>query len=310
MRVMITGGAGFIGSHLCDRLLADGGEVICVDNLVTGSRANVAHLVDDDRFEFYEQDVTVPIEVNGHVDFVLHFASPASPIQFDDLSLEIMAVNSKGTEQALEVAKHNDAGFLVASTSETYGDPKVHPQTEDYWGNVNPVGRRSVYDESKRFGEAITMAYHREFGLNTHIVRIFNTYGPRMRADDGRAVPAFINQALANEDVTIFGDGSQTRSFQYITDLVDGVVRLMATDEPTPVNLGNPAEEHSVKTLAETIIRLTNSTSKLTTGPLPPDDPKIRRPSMNKALRVLSWEPKIDLETGLTSTIKYFQEEA
>jgi dTDP-glucose 4,6-dehydratase len=291
-------------------LLADGGEVICVDNLVTGSRANVAHLVDDDRFEFYEQDVTVPIEVNGHVDFVLHFASPASPIQFDDLSLEIMAVNSKGTEQALEVAKHNDAGFLVASTSETYGDPKVHPQTEDYWGNVNPVGRRSVYDESKRFGEAITMAYHREFGLNTHIVRIFNTYGPRMRADDGRAVPAFINQALANEDVTIFGDGSQTRSFQYITDLVDGVVRLMATDEPTPVNLGNPAEEHSVKTLAETIIRLTNSTSKLTTGPLPPDDPKIRRPSMNKALRVLSWEPKIDLETGLTSTIKYFQEEA
>jgi dTDP-glucose 4,6-dehydratase len=304
-RVVITGAAGFIGSHLAEALLDRGYAVIGIDNLLTGDIANIAHLRNRD-FEFIKHDVTNYIYIDGPVHYVLHWASPASPIDYLELPIPTLKVGALGTHKALGLAKAKNARFVIASTSEVYGDPLEHPQKESYWGNVNPIGPRGVYDEAKRFAEAMTVAYHRYHGLDAKIVRIFNTYGPRMRIRDGRAVPAFISQALKNEDVTIFGDGRQTRSFCYISDLVDGIIRLMLSDTNDPVNIGNPAEM-TVEAIARLIIEMTDSKSQLVYRPLPEDDPKVRQPDITRARTLLGWEPKVDLRTGLTSTIDYFR---
>ena len=305
MRVVVTGAAGFIGSHLSETLLARGHSVVGIDNLLTGDLANIAHLRDRD-FQFIRHDVTRYIEVEGPVDFVLHWASPASPIDYLLLPIQTMKVGSLGTHNALGLAKAKGAGFMLASTSEVYGDPLEHPQKETYWGNVNPVGPRGVYDEAKRFAEALTLAYHRVHGVNAKIVRIFNTYGPRMRLKDGRAVPAFMSQALRDEDVTIFGDGTQTRSFCYVTDLVDGILRLMESTTNDPVNIGNP-HEVTIEEIARAVIRLVGSKSQLVYRPLPVDDPKQRRPDITRARTLLGWEPTVDLEDGLKQSIDYFR---
>jgi dTDP-glucose 4,6-dehydratase len=304
-RVVITGAAGFIGSHLADALLDRGYSVIGIDNLLTGDIANIAHLRNRD-FEFIKHDVTNYIYIDGPVHYVLHWASPASPIDYLELPIPTLKVGALGTHKALGLAKAKGATFVIASTSEVYGDPLEHPQKETYWGNVNPIGPRGVYDEAKRFAEAMTAAYHRYHGVDTKIVRIFNTYGPRMRIRDGRAVPAFISQALRNEDVTVFGDGRQTRSFCYVSDLVEGIVRLMLSDTNDPVNIGNPSEM-TVEDIARVIIEMTGSTSQIVYKPLPEDDPKVRRPDITRARTLLGWEPKVDLRTGLTSTIEYFR---
>jgi dTDP-glucose 4,6-dehydratase len=304
-RVVITGAAGFIGSHLSDALLDRGYAVVGIDNLLTGDLANIAHIKNRD-FEFIKHDVTNYINVDGPVYCVLHWASPASPIDYLELPIPTLKVGALGTHNALGLAKAKGARFVIASTSEVYGDPLEHPQKETYWGNVNPIGPRGVYDEAKRFAEAITTAYHRYHGLDAKIVRIFNTYGPRMRVRDGRAVPAFMSQALKNEDVTVFGDGSQTRSFCYVSDLVDGIIRMMESKENSPINLGNPAEM-TIKQIAETIIEMTGSTSRIIYQPLPEDDPKVRRPDITRARTLLGWEPKVDLREGLTKTIAYFR---
>ena len=305
MNILITGGAGFIGSHLCDFLLEKGHRVIAMDNLVTGSVDNIAHIRHPD-FTFVQYDVTNYIYVEGPLDYVLHFASPASPIDYLQLPIQTLKVGALGTHKALGLAKAKGAKFLIASTSEVYGDPLVHPQPESYWGNVNPIGLRGVYDEAKRYAEAMTMAYHRYHDVDTRIVRIFNTFGPRMRKDDGRAVPTFINQAFAGEDLTVFGDGSQTRSFGYISDLVEGIYRLMLSDENEPVNLGNP-EEMTVLEMAQLIIELTGSRSGIIKKPLPEDDPKVRQPDISKAKAVLGWEPKIPVREGLAKTVEWFR---
>jgi len=304
-RILITGGAGFIGSHLADRFLADGHEVICVDNLITGDVANISH-IKSPKFSFINYDVTNYLYVDGPLDCILHFASPASPIDYLELPIQTLKVGSLGTHKALGLAKAKGARFLIASTSEVYGDPLVHPQTEDYWGNVNPIGPRGVYDEAKRFSEAMTMAYHRYHGVETRIVRIFNTYGPRMRIKDGRAVPNFMCQALRGEDITVYGDGSQTRSFCYISDEVDGINRLLFSDVDTPVNIGNP-NEMTVLQMAETIVKITGSKSKIVFKPLPEDDPKVRQADITKAKTLLGWEPKVGLEEGLANTLSYFK---
>lgn len=305
MRIVLTGVAGFIGSHLCDRLLADGHTVIGVDNLLTGSLENIAHLAGHPRFTFLHNDVTKPFSLEGAVDAVLHLASPASPKDYLRYPVETLDVGSAGTRNMLELARRWDARFLLASTSECYGDPLVHPQPETYWGNVNPVGPRSCYDEAKRFAEALTMAYHRVYGLRTNIARIFNTYGPRMRPKDGRIVPAFCCQALKGEPMTVFGDGLQTRSFCYVSDLVDGIYRLMMSDHSDPVNVGNP-RELTVMDFALKIKELTRSSSPIVHKPLPVDDPKVRQPNIDKARKLLGWEPKMPLEDGLRLTIDYF----
>jgi dTDP-glucose 4,6-dehydratase len=304
-RVVITGAAGFIGSHLSEALLDRGYEVIGIDNLLTGDVANIAHLTNRP-FTFIKHDVTNYIYIDGPVDFVLHWASPASPIDYLELPIPTLKVGALGTHKALGLAKAKNARFVIASTSEVYGDPLEHPQKESYWGNVNPIGPRGVYDEAKRFAEAMTVAYHRYHGVDTKIVRIFNTYGPRMRVNDGRAVPAFISQALKNEDVTVFGDGSQTRSFTYISDLVDGIIRLMLSNVNDPVNIGNPVEM-TIEQIARTIIRMTGATSKIVYRPLPTDDPKVRQPDITRARTLLNWEPKVALEEGLVKTIEYFR---
>ena len=304
-RVVVTGAAGFIGSHLAETLLDRAYTVIGIDNLLTGDTANISHLANRD-FTFIKHDVTNYIYIDGPVDFVLHWASPASPIDYLELPIPTLKVGALGTHKALGLAKAKGARFVIASTSEVYGDPLEHPQKETYWGNVNPVGPRGVYDEAKRFAEAMTMAYHRYHGVDTKIVRIFNTYGPRMRVNDGRAVPAFMSQALRNEDVTVFGDGSQTRSFTYISDLVDGIIRLMLSDTNDPVNIGNPVEM-TIKQIAETIIRMTGAKSRIIYKPLPTDDPKQRRPDITRARTLLGWEPKVQLEEGLVKTIEYFR---
>jgi dTDP-glucose 4,6-dehydratase len=302
---VVTGAAGFIGSHLSEALLKRGHTVIGVDNLVTGDLANIAHLRDQD-FQFIRHDVTQYIDIDGPVDCVLHWASPASPIDYLVLPIQTLKVGALGTHNALGLAKAKKARFVLASTSEVYGDPLEHPQRETYWGNVNPIGPRGVYDEAKRFAEAITLAYHRAHGVDTKIVRIFNTYGPRMRLRDGRAVPAFMSQALRNEDVTVFGDGTQTRSFCYVTDLVDGIMRLMESDTHDPVNIGNP-HEVTIEQIARTIISLVGSTSRLVYRPLPQDDPKQRQPDITRAQTLLGWQPKVELEEGLAKTVGYFK---
>ena len=304
-RVVITGAAGFIGSHLSETLLDRGYSVVGIDNLLTGSTANIAHLRNRD-FLFIKHDVTNYIYVEGPVDVVLHWASPASPIDYLELPIPTLKVGALGTHKALGLAKEKKARFVLASTSEVYGDPLEHPQKESYWGNVNPIGPRGVYDEAKRFAEAMTTAYHRFHGVDAKIVRIFNTYGPRMRLKDGRAVPAFMSQALRGEDVTIFGSGSQTRSFCYVTDLVDGVIRLMESDVNDPVNIGNP-HEMTIEEIARAIIRLTGSASRIVYRPLPEDDPKVRQPDITRARTLLGWEPKVPLEEGLTRTLAYFR---
>ena len=304
---VVTGGAGFLGSHLCDKLLIENFKVICVDNLSTGSTDNISHLSGNDNFSFIKHDVTNYIFIPGRVDYILHFASPASPIDYLKLPIQTLKVGSLGTHKALGLAKEKKATFLLASTSEVYGDPTIHPQSEDYWGNVNPIGPRGVYDEAKRFAEALTMAYHRYHGVDTRIVRIFNTYGPRMRPDDGRALPTFIGQAIKGEDVTVFGDGSQTRSFCYVSDLIDGIYKLLMSKETDPVNIGNP-DEITVKEFASEVIRVTESKSKIVFEKLPIDDPKVRQPSVEKAKKVLGWVPKVERKSGLEKTIKYFNE--
>jgi dTDP-glucose 4,6-dehydratase len=305
-RVVITGAAGFIGSHLSETLLDRGFTVVGIDNLLTGDLANIAHLRDRD-FQLIRHDVTNYIDVDGPVDYVLHWASPASPIDYLELPIQTLKVGSLGTHKALGLAKAKGAGFVIASTSEVYGDPLEHPQKETYWGNVNPIGPRGVYDEAKRFAEAMTVAYRRFHKVDTKIVRIFNTYGPRMRIRDGRAVPAFISQALVNEDVTVFGDGTQTRSFCYITDLVDGIIKLMLSKESGPINIGNP-QEMTIGQIARLIIEMTGSKSKIVYQPLPTDDPKVRQPDITLARTLLGWEPKVTLEQGLGRTIGYFKE--
>ena len=305
MRVLVTGGAGFIGSHLCDFLLAKGCEVVCMDSLLTGSVDNIAH-IRNDRFLFVKHDVTNYIVVDGALDYVLHFASPASPIDYMELPIQTLKVGALGTHKALGLALARKAKFLLASTSEVYGDPLEHPQREEYWGNVNPVGPRGVYDEAKRFAEAMTMAYHRFHGVDTRIVRIFNTYGPRMRLTDGRAIPTFISQALRNEPLTVFGDGGQTRSFTYVSDLVDGIWRLMQASINDPVNLGNP-REMTLLELARRVIAASGSTSDVVFRPLPVDDPKVRQPDITRAREVLGWGPKVDVETGLAETIAWYR---
>jgi dTDP-glucose 4,6-dehydratase len=304
-RIVVTGAAGFIGSHLCETLLAGGHSVVGIDNLVTGDLHNIAHLRALD-FQFIRHNVTQYIDVDGPVDYVLHWASPASPIDYLELPIQTLKVGSLGTHNALGLAKAKRATFVLASTSEIYGDPLEHPQKETYWGHVNPIGPRGVYDEAKRFAEAITLAYHRTHGLDTKIARIFNTYGPRMRLRDGRAVPAFVSQALANEDVTVFGDGTQTRSFCYINDLVRGIVSLMDAKTNDPVNIGNP-HEVTIEEIARTIVRLVGSTSKIVYRPLPVDDPKQRRPDITRARHLLGWEPQVGLEEGLRESIEYFK---
>ncbi|MDQ3280417.1 MAG: SDR family oxidoreductase [Acidobacteriota bacterium] len=305
-RALITGGAGFLGSHLCDLFLSRGHEVICMDNFLTGSPQNIKHLFGRDGFTFIKQDVTNYIHIDGPLDYVLHFASPASPIDYLEKPIQTLKVGSLGTHKTLGVAKDKGARYLIASTSEVYGDPLTHPQREEYWGNVNPVGPRGVYDEAKRFAEAMTMAYHRFHGVQTRIVRIFNTYGERMRINDGRVVPAFISQALRNEPLTVFGDGSQTRSFCYYSDLIEGIYRLLMSDEVQPTNIGNPAEM-TVLQFAQEIKRLTGTDAPIEFRPLPEDDPKIRRPDISKAREILQWEPRVPLEEGLSKTIEYFR---
>jgi len=305
-RILITGGAGFIGSHLCERFLAEGDEVICMDNFLTGTPDNVAHLFAERRFTFIQQDVTTYIYVKGPLDAILHFASPASPVDYLELPIQTLKVGSLGTHKALGLAKAKGARLLLASTSEVYGDPLVHPQPESYWGNVNPVGPRGVYDEAKRFAEALTMAYHRSHELDTRIARIFNTYGPRMRPHDGRVVSNFIVQALKGDQLTVYGDGSQTRSFCYVDDLVEGIVRLFDRGGPEPTNIGNP-DEFTVRQLAELVLRLTGSSSSITVEPLPTDDPKVRQPDIQRARETLGWEPRVALEDGLQRTIEYFR---
>jgi dTDP-glucose 4,6-dehydratase len=304
-RVLITGAAGFLGSHLCDRFIEEGFDVVGMDNLITGDIRNIEHLFKLKNFEFYHHDVSKFIHVPGKLDYILHFASPASPIDYLKIPIQTLKVGSLGTHNCLGLAKDKKARILVASTSEVYGDPLVHPQNEDYWGNVNPVGPRGVYDEAKRFQEAITMAYNNFHGLETRIVRIFNTYGPRMRLNDGRALPAFIGQALRGEDLTVFGDGSQTRSFCYVSDLVEGIYRLLMSDYPYPVNIGNP-DEISLKEFAEEILKLTGSNVKIVYKPLPVDDPKQRQPDITRAKEILGWEPKVSRQEGLKKTYEYF----
>lgn len=305
-RTLITGGAGFLGSHLCEYFLAKGHEVICMDNLLTGNEKNIS-LIKSDKFKFVKHDVTNYIEVDGTLDYILHFASPASPDDYLEYPIQTLKVGSLGTHNALGLAKAKKAAFLLASTSEVYGDPSVHPQDESYWGNVNPVGPRSVYDEAKRFGEAIVMAYHRVHGVNTKIVRIFNTYGPRMRLKDGRAIPNFLRQSLEGEDLTVYGDGSQTRSFCYVSDLVEGLFRLLMSDRNDPINIGNPAEM-TILEMAQKILQVTGSKSKIIYSPLPKDDPKVRRPDITKARKYLGWEPKVLLDEGLRKTTDYFKQ--
>jgi len=305
-RALITGGAGFLGSHLSELFLSRGHEVIAIDNLITGSPANIQHLIGRDGFTFVKYDVTNFIHVEGKLDYVLHFASPASPIDYLEKPIQTLKVGSLGTHKTLGLAKDKKARYLLASTSEVYGDPLIHPQKEDYWGNVNPVGPRGVYDEAKRFAEAMTMAYQRFHHVDTRIVRIFNTYGERMRVNDGRVVPAFISQALRNEPLTVFGDGSQTRSFCYVSDLVEGIYRLLMSNETMPTNIGNPSEM-TVLQFAEEIKRLTGTKAPIEFRPLPVDDPKIRRPDITKAKTLLGWEPKVPLEVGLERTIAYFR---
>jgi dTDP-glucose 4,6-dehydratase len=304
-RAVITGGAGFLGSHLCDALLAEGWNVVVVDSLITGRLANIEHLRDEPRFEFIEKNICEPFDP-GRVDFVFHFASPASPVDYAMHGIHTLKVGSFGTFHALGVAKKYGAKYLVSSTSETYGDPLEHPQQETYWGHVNPIGPRSVYDEAKRFTEAVTMAYHRYHKVDTHIVRIFNTYGPRMQLNDGRVIPNFMKQALRGEDLTVYGDGSQTRSFCYVSDEIDGFLRLSKSDEHLPVNIGNPTE-FTILECAEKVLQVTGSKSKIRYEPLPQDDPKQRRPNINKARHLLGWEPKIDLETGIGLSLDYFK---
>jgi len=305
-RVLITGAAGFLGSHLCDRFIKEGHHVIGMDNLITGDLMNIEHLFPLKEFEFYNNDVSKFIHIPGELDYIMHFASPASPIDYLKIPIQTLKVGSLGTHNCLGLAKAKGARMLIASTSEIYGDPLVHPQTEEYWGNVNPIGPRGVYDEAKRFQEAMTMAYHTFHGVETRIVRIFNTYGPKMRLNDGRALPAFIGQALRGEDLTVFGDGSQTRSFCYVDDLVEGIYRLLLSDYQYPVNIGNP-NEISLLDFAEEVLKLTNSNSKIVFRPLPKDDPKQRQPDISKAKEILGWEPKIGRAEGLKKTYEYFK---
>lgn len=306
MRTLITGGAGFIGSHLCERFLKEGHEVLCVDNFITGGLGNVEHLRDNPHFSFVRHDISHPIEIDGPVDNILHFASPASPVDYLRHPIPTLKVGSLGTHNTLGLAKAKKSRFLLASTSEVYGDPLVHPQREDYWGNVNPIGIRGVYDEAKRFAEAMTMAYHRSHGVNTHIVRIFNTYGERMRLDDGRVVPNLMGQALRGEPMTVYGDGSQTRSFCYVSDLVEGIYRLLFAEFHEPVNLGNP-NEVSILDFAREIKELSGTKSDIVFKPLPQDDPKVRRPDITRARQVLNWEPRIDRREGMRRTLEYFR---
>ncbi len=305
-RVLITGAAGFLGSHLCDRFIAEGYDVVGMDNLITGDLKNIEHLFKLEQFEFYHHDVSKFIHVPGKLDYILHFASPASPIDYLKIPIQTLKVGSLGIHNCLGLARVKNARVLIASTSEVYGDPMVHPQTEEYWGNVNPVGPRGVYDEAKRFQEAMTMAYHTFHGLETRIVRIFNTYGPRMRLNDGRVLPAFIGQALRGEDLTMFGDGSQTRSFCYVSDLVEGIFRLLLSDYAQPVNIGNP-DEITIREFGEEIIKLTGTNQKLVSKPLPKDDPKQRKPNITKAKEILGWEPKVNRAEGLKITYDYFK---
>jgi len=304
-RALVTGGAGFLGSHLCDRLLGEGWNVVCVDNLLTGRRANLEHLRNERAFEFVEKDICEPFDV-GHVDYVFHFASPASPVDYSNHGIPTLKVGSLGTFHALDVAKKYNAKYLVSSTSECYGDPLEHPQKETYWGHVNPIGPRSVYDEAKRFTEAVTMAYRRYHNIDTRIVRIFNTYGPRLQLNDGRVVSNFMKQALRGEDLTVYGNGNQTRSFCYVSDEVDGFIRLSKSDEHLPVNIGNPAE-FTILECAQLVLKVTGSKSKIAYEPLPQDDPKQRKPDITKARTLLGWEPKVDLETGLQLSLDYFK---
>lgn len=306
-RTLITGGAGFLGSHLCDRLLKEGHEVLCMDNLITGDLANVDHLFGHPGFRFIKYDVTEFVHVEGGLDYILHFASPASPIDYLKLPIQTLKVGSLGTHKSLGLAKAKNARFLLASTSEVYGDPEIHPQVESYWGNVNPVGPRGVYDEAKRFAEAMTMAYHRYHGVETRIVRIFNTYGERMRVNDGRAIPAFMSQGIRGEDVTVFGDGMQTRSVCYVSDLVDGIYRLLMSDYSDPVNIGNP-DEITMQELAEEIIEILSSDSRIVHKELPEDDPKVRQPDISRARELLGWEPRVARQEGLRRTAAYFRE--
>lgn len=306
MRVVITGAAGFLGSHLTDTFLADGHRVVGVDNFLTGSSANLVHLANEPRFEFIQHDITAPIRIGGPIEGVLHLASPASPVDYLRFPIETLRVGSLGTQHALDLAREKKARFLIASTSEVYGDPLEHPQTESYWGNVNPIGPRSVYDEAKRYGEAVTMAYHRTYGLDTRIARIFNTYGPRMRPDDGRVVSNFIVQALAGEPLTVYGDGGQSRSFCYVSDEVEGLFRLFQRGDAQPTNIGNPGE-FTVRELATMVLELTGSRSEIEFRDLPVDDPKVRKPDIARARSMLQWEPTVDLRTGLTRTIAHFR---
>ena len=307
LRTLVTGGAGFLGSHLCEYLLNKEHEVICMDNLITGSKQNISG-IKNGNFHFVNHNVSEFIDLDGDLDYILHFASPASPIDYLELPIQTLKVGALGTHNALGVAKAKNATFLLASTSEVYGDPLVHPQPEEYWGNVNPIGPRGVYDEAKRFAEAITMAYHRTHGINTKIVRIFNTYGPRMRIQDGRAIPNFLKQALTGEDLTIYGNGSQTRSFCYVTDLVEGIYRLLMSDQHEPVNIGNPVEM-TIQQMANKILHASQSQSKIVQLPLPEDDPKTRQPNITLARKLLDWEPKVSLDEGLESTLKYFKQQ-
>ena len=306
-RTLVTGGAGFLGSHLCEYLLNKGHEVICMDNLITGTKDNISD-IKSKKFQFVEHNVSEFINLEGELDYILHFASPASPIDYLKLPIQTLKVGALGTHNALGLAKAKKAVFFLASTSEVYGDPLIHPQPEDYWGNVNPIGPRGVYDEAKRFAEAITMAYHRTHGINTKIIRIFNTFGPRMRINDGRAIPNFLKQALTGKDLTIYGDGSQTRSFCYVSDLVEGIYRLLTSDQNNPINIGNP-NEMTIKEMADKILQATNSKSKITYVPLPEDDPKVRQPDITRAKKYLNWEPVVGLGEGLQSTLKYFKEQ-
>jgi len=306
MRIVVLGGAGFLGSHLCDSLITQGHSVVCVDNLITGNKSNIKHLMAQRDFEFSKQNISNGLKINGSVDYVLHFASPASPIDYYKFPVETLKVGSMGTMRALNLTRQNNARFLLASTSEVYGDPLLSPQTEDYRGNVNPVGPRSVYDEAKRFAEAVTMTYHRLYGIDTKIVRIFNTYGPRMKKDDGRAIPTLMNQAMRGEPLTIFGDGSQTRSFCYVSDLIEGINRFMLSDFVGPMNLGNP-EELTILEMAKKILQITGSGSGMVFRPLPEDDPKQRRPDITKAQKILHWNPAVKLDTGLRETVEWFK---
>ena len=306
-RTLITGGAGFLGSHLCEYFLNKGHEVICMDNLITGSIDNISH-IKSEKFQFVKHNVSEFIDLEGELDYIMHFASPASPIDYLELPIQTLKVGALGTHNALGLAKSKKATLLLASTSEVYGDPLIHPQPEEYWGNVNPIGPRGVYDEAKRFAEAITMAYHRTHGINTKIVRIFNTYGPRMRVNDGRAIPNFLKQALTGKDLTVYGDGSQTRSFCFVSDLVEGLYRLLMSEQNNPVNIGNP-NEMTVNEMAYKILQATNSKSKIIQVPLPEDDPKIRQPDITRAKKYLNWEPVISLDEGLQSTLEYFKEQ-